>query len=285
MEKVASGYGLIEGPLWDPVLRCLYFSDVANGGVFRLTATRHVEPVIPKRRGVGGMALHRNGGLVMSGRDIAFAPLASGHQPRSLLSPADLPGAIGFNDLTTDIDGRIWVGSLAFVVFGGGDPKPGGLHVIERDGRVRTVSDGVMLTNGLGFSPDGSKLYHSDSRSELVRVYDVGANGHADTWRTFARFPRGGVPDGLKVAVDGSVWVADARRGRVAVFEPDGHPRADIIVPQPMVTSLCFGGEDMKDLYIVTGSDDGPPNSGAIWLYRSDVAGLPLHPACVALGA
>ena len=285
MEQVAAGYGLIEGPLWDPALKCLYFSDVANGGIFRLTGSGAAETVIPKRRGVGGMALHAAGGLVFSGRDIAFAPLGSGHQPRSLLSPADLPGSVGFNDLTTDIDGRIWVGSLGFVVFGGGEPKPGGLHVIELDGHVRTVSDGVMLTNGLGFSPDGSKLYHSDSRSELVRVYDVGTSGHVDTWRTFVRFPRGGVPDGLKVAADGSVWVADARRGRVAVFEPDGHPRADISVPQPMVTSLCFGGEDLKDLYVVTGSDDGPPNSGAIWRFRTEVAGLPLHPARVRLGA
>lgn len=291
MEEVAKGYGLIEGPVWDSAFKALYFSDVANGGIFRLnTADNTVTQVIEKRRGVGGMALHANGGLVFSGRDIAYAPLDSGHQPRSLLSTSDIPGAIGFNDLTTDFQGRIWVGSLAFVVFGGGDPKPGGLHIIELDGSVRTVSSGVLLTNGLGFSPNGAKLYHSDSRSELVRVYDItggvpgvsGAPGaHVDNWRSFARFPRGGVPDGLKVAVDGSVWVADARRGRVAVFDPDGHPRADIEVPAPMVTSLCFGGEDLRDLYIVTGSDGGPANSGAIYKHRTEVAGLALPPARV----
>src|SRR5262245_28843065 len=64
----------------------------------------------------------------------------------------------------------------------------------------------------------------------------------------------GSIPDGLKVAADGSVWIADARGGRVAVFGADGRHRRDIAVPRRMVTSLCFGGADMRDLYVVTGS-------------------------------
>jgi len=284
MEEVATGYGLIEGPVWDPDSQCLYFSDVANGGIYRMGPDGKVETVLERRRGVGGMALHASGGIVFSGRDIAYSPLGGPGEARSLLTLQDVPGAVGFNDLTADADGRIYVGSLCFAVFGGGEPRPGALHCIHLDGTVQTVSTGVMLTNGLGFSPDGGKLYHSDSRSELVRVYDVKPVGKLDTWRTFARFPRGGVPDGLKVAADGSIWVADARKGRVAVFDPDGHPRADVEVPLPMVTSLCWGGTDMRDLYIVTGSDGGPrPNCGTIYKLRTDVAGLPQFKARVRL--
>ena len=73
-----------------------------------------------------------------------------------LLSLDAIPGATGFNDLTTDKAGRVYVGSLAFRVFGGEAPKPGHLHVIDLDGTMRTLSDGVMLTNGLGFSPMAS---------------------------------------------------------------------------------------------------------------------------------
>jgi D-xylonolactonase len=70
----------------------------------------------------------------------------------------------------------------------------------------------------------------------------------------------------------------------VAVFEPDGAHRMDIEAPLPMVTSLCFAGDDLKDLYIVTGSDGGPePDCGAIFKTRVDVAGLPLAPARVAI--
>ena len=281
MERVAMGYGLIEGPVWDPA-RGLYFSDVINGGVNLLDRAGTVSPVIAKRRGIGGMALHASDGLVVGGRDIAVVRLADGHT-RSLLALDAIPGATGFNDLTTDRAGRIYVGSLAFRVFGGDPPKPGHLHVIDLDGTMRTLSDGVMLTNGLGFSPDGRRLYHSDARAPLVRIYDVAADGSVGPWCKFADLGAGGVPDGLKVASDGSVWVADAHGGRVVVFNADGTHRQDMPVPLPMVTSLCFGGADLRDLYIVTGSRGGPSeNCGSIFRTRVDVAGLALPPARVA---
>ena len=282
MERVATGYGLIEGPVWDAA-RGLYFSDVLNGGVFLLDRAGKVTTAIEKRRGIGGMALHEAGGLVVGGRDIAWMSLKDSSS-KSLLAQSAIPGAVGFNDLTTDAAGRVYVGSLAYKVFGGEPIKPGHLHVIDLDGTMRTLSDGVMLTNGLGFSPDGRKLYHSDARAPLVRVYDVRPDGSVGPWRKFASLGEDRVPDGLKVAADGSVWVADAHGGRVAVFNPDGSHRRDIAVPLPMVTSLCFAGDDLRDLYIVTGSRGGPnENCGSVFRMRSDVAGLALPPARVKL--
>jgi D-xylonolactonase len=272
MQEVLSGYGLIEGPVWDPG-KGLYFSDVRDGGIHLLDHTGEVTTVLPRRRGVGGIALHEKGGLVFGGRDISWSPLGEGEG--KVLLPAADTGGIGFNDLTTDARGRIWVGSLAFRVFGGDEPKPGSLHVIDLDGSMRTLAGGVMLTNGLGFSPDGRRLYHSDTRSHLVRVYDVHPDATVGPWRRFVDFE--GSADGLKVAADGSVWVADAQGGRVAVFEPDGTHRQDIPVPLPMVTSLCFGGADLRDLYIVTGSANGPTdNCGTVFRIHVDVAGQPL---------
>src|SRR5580704_8484557 len=127
MQEVATGYGLIEGPVWEAG-QGLYFSDVLNGGVYRLGLDDGVSEVIPRRRG--------GGGIVVSGRDVSYAPL-SGAEGRVLLTPAQAaPDAIGFNDLTTDAQGRIYVGSLAFRVFGGDAPKPGHLHRINLDGSV-----------------------------------------------------------------------------------------------------------------------------------------------------
>ena len=86
------------------------------------------------------------------------------------------------------------------------------------------------------------------------------------------------------VCADGSVWVADAQGSRVAVFEPDGTHRLDIAVPLPMVTSLCFGGEDLRDLYVVTGSDHGPSETcGTVFRTRVEVPGLPPAPCRVAV--
>ena len=84
------------------------------------------------------------------------------------------------------------------------------------------------------------------------------------------------------VAEDGSIWVAIAHGSRVDVFEPDGALRRSIPVSLPMVTSVCFGGADLKDLYIVTGSSGGPSeNCGTIYKMQADVAGLPLAVAKV----
>ncbi len=280
MQECASGYGLIEGPVWHETLGLL-FSDVPNGGVFRLGKDGRVSQQVPKRRGIGGMALHADGGLIMGGRDIVVTDM-DGSNMKTLLAGADTAAGVGFNDLTTDSAGRIYVGDLGFKVFGGGEPKPGFLHVIDLDGSDRVISDGIMLTNGLGFSPDGKRLYHSDARADVVRVYDVLADGSVGGWRPFAHIQKGETPDGLTVAADGSVWVALAHGGAVAVYEPDGTLRERVPVPLPMVTSVCFGGDDLQDLYVVTGSRGGPSdNCGSVFVMRAPVAGLPVAPARV----
>ena len=279
MEELGTGYGLIEGPVWDDE-RGLLFSDAMNGGVWALSGEGKVANVVPKRRGVGGMCPHADGGLVMSGRDVIFQGFDGG-RTATLLAAADAGAAVGFNDLTTDRAGRVWVGSLAYRVLAGEAPRPGHLHVIDLDGSVRTVSDGVLLTNGLGFSPDGGTLYHDDSRAGIIRAYRVTAAGEVAGWREFARVS-GGIPDGMAVAEDGSVWVAMADGGRVLVFNPDGTVRTEIPVPLPMVTSVCFGGKALRDLYVVTGSRGGPrENCGTIYRMAAPVAGLPIHPARV----
>ena len=93
MQRIATGFGLIEGPVWDPG-RGLYFSDVINGGVHLLDRAGTVSPVIAKRRGIGGMALHASDGLVVGGRDIAVVRLADGNT-HQLLSLDAIPGATG----------------------------------------------------------------------------------------------------------------------------------------------------------------------------------------------
>ena len=281
MEALATGYGLIEGPLWDDQ-RGLLFSDVLNGGVYALDADGAISTVVPKRRGIGGIAAHRNGGLILGGREVIAQPRDGGDA--QIVVPNDVTDVcIGFNDLTTDSSGRVWVGSLGYRVFANEPMRPGHLHRVDLDGSVHTVSDDVTLTNGLGFSPDGATLYHSDSRRQTVRAYSVFGDGTLSAWRAFATFTQG-IPDGLAVATDGSVWVANADGGCVAVFEPDGSKRTEIPVPLPMVTSVCFGGADLTDLYVVTGSRGGPhDNCGTIYRMRATVAGLPLAPAAISV--
>ncbi len=282
MEELATGYGLIEGPVWDDD-RGLIYSDVINGGVFCVGLDDAVTQIIEHRRGIGGMTLHENGGIVVSGRNISLKP-ADGGATQVILPDNPDGGWIGFNDITTDAKGRIYAGALSFRPVGSDDtPKPADLFLIDLDGSARKVGGDVMLTNGLGVSPDGTKLYHAESRRNRVRVYDVAENGDLGPHRSFAEV--GDItPDGLAVAVDGSVWVAMADGGRVDVFEPDGSLRRSIPCPLPMITSVCFGGRDLLDFYIVTGSrGTDRDDAGTVYRMRADVAGLPMAAAAVAI--
>ncbi len=286
METLASGYGLVEGPLWVPG-RGLMFSDVLGGGVYCLDGNDEVSCVFEHRRGIGGMALHEAGGLVVSGRNLSFKPF-DGAATATLLERDPEAGIVGFNDLTTDAAGRIYAGSLAAspVFADDREPAPGDLWLIDLDGSARKVGFEIWLTNGLGFSPDGTRLYHSDSTVGTVWCYAVLENGDLGPKEPFARVQEG-VPDGLAVAEDGSVWVALARGGHgVAVFDADGAQQDFVRIPEPMCTSLCFGGSDSKDLYIVSGSEgSGQERGGAVHRLRAPVAGCALAPARTRLPA
>jgi|GEM_PF-89371 len=284
LETLTSGYSLIEGPIWHSE-HGLLFSDVLSGGVF---AVRDgvVRQVVEHRRGIGGMAWHVDGGLVVSGRNIAFKRLLSGDPSIALFDSDEANGIIGFNDLTTDSAGRIYAGSLgASPVFADGrKPAAGDLYMIDLDGTVQMVGKDIQLTNGLGFSPDGRLLYHSDSRRRTVNCYDVHADGTLGKKQVFITTGTS-VPDGLVVSMDGRVWVALAGGGHgVAAYSADGRQSDFLRIPEPMCASVCFGGDDLKDLYIVSGSEgSGREQGGAVYRLRMDVAGVPVAPARVPL--
>ena len=284
MELLTQGYGLIEGPVWVPE-QGLMFSDVLFGGVFCLAADGSVSEVFKHRRGIGGMSLHAEGGMVVSGRNISFKPFAGGDTV-TLLDRDEPSGLVGFNDITTDASGRIYAGGLgASPVFADGrEPASADLYLIDLDGSARVVGEDIRLTNGLGFSPDGQTLYHSDSLRRAVFCYRVNSDGTLGE-KTFFAQPPAGVPDGLVVSEDGAVWVALAGGGAgVAVFNHDGSYREHIGIPHPMCTSVCFGGSDMRDLYVVSGSDDQEGDRcGGVFVTRTEVAGVQVAQAQVRL--
>ena len=276
MELITDGYGLIEGPVWMEA-EGLFFSDVIFGGVYCLKMNGEVVPVFPHRKGIGGMAPHISGGLVVSGRNVSFKPF-NGGETTMLLDRDEKSGLVGFNDITTDASGRIYAGGLGSspVFEDGREPRSENLYLIDIDGSCRVVAQDIRLTNGLGFSPGGETLYHSDSTRRTVFCYAVEDDGSLGEKKPFAVIDQA-APDGLVVSEDGAVWVALAGGGGVGVFGADGTFKELIEIDHPMCTSVCFGGERLNDLYIVSGSDglDGD-RRGGVFRIRTPVAGLPV---------
>lgn len=274
METLCFGYGLVEAPRVDAAGN-LYFSDVTGGGVFRRAPDGTIVTVVPKRRGVGGLVLHADGGVVVTGRDVVHV---RDGKTRLLLAVA---GAVGFNDLMTDAAGRVFVGSLRSGAAQIEDRVPGELWRIDGPGQGTQVYGEIAFANGVGFSPDGRTVYQSNYSAGEVLAHDLERGGTAGNRRVFARVPRGN-PDGLAVDEAGGVWVALGSGGGVARFAPDGVLEGVLHVPAPFVASLCFGGADRRDLYLATaGNTEDPARGGTVFRIRADVAGLVAPPARV----
>ena len=198
---VDGGFGLIEGPVWDSRRNGLYISDITHGGVHFVDASTLVveRDVVPHRKGIGGLSLSGDG-VVVSGRNVAWKPFSNPSQTVVLQPRDEGGGLLGFNDITTDANGRILAGGLAHRPDGtknlaGGLPTEQ-LYLIDLDGSSKVIGGGISLSNGLGFSPDGSRLYHADTPTDSVWVYDVSNGGSTfGPRRVFAEL-ESGAPDG-----------------------------------------------------------------------------------------
>jgi gluconolactonase len=264
VERIATGYALAEAPVAAPD-GGIYFSDALAGGVFHFSPARgSVETILERRRGVGGMALHADGGLVISGRDVVH--IRDG-ESRTLYSD---PAIAGINDITVDLDGHVIVGCLRFRPFAGEAPVPG--EFIRIDGTV-VLSD-VLWPNGCAFSPDGRIFYGCDYQQGRVLAVNRTNEGGFESPRTAVLSPSGAV-DGMAVDEEGCLWIALGPRASVGRFTPAGDLDTEISVDADFVASLCFAGPDRRDLYITTtGNPADQTARGGVFVTRSSAAGL-----------
>lgn len=268
LETLAYGYGLLEGPRVDSSDN-LYFSDVPNGGVYRRSPNGEVNVAVPKRRGVGGIALHADGGVVVSGKNICHV---KDGQTRILFQRDDIPG---FNDIFTDSAGQVYAGSLRSDPFKEGTRTPGELWRIVGEGKAVEMYGSVGLTNGIGFAPGEKIIYHADSAGPHLIVHDVMSDGTMKNRRTIAQMSGGTIPDGLCVDENGGIWVAVYGGRCAARYTPDGKLDQKVEVPAKAVTSVCFGGKDRRDLYIVTADNtEVPERKGTVFRTRVETPGL-----------
>jgi D-xylonolactonase len=275
LQRVTGGFGLLEGARWYDD-HGLVFSDMTRGGVHQLNG-ESVETVIPHRKGIGGLVAHADGGWVVSGRNVAHRPpVEDGIPARVLLEPqADEQF---FNDLTADGTGRVYVGAVSKDTALHTGHAPGRLYEIGLLGDVRVLAADVLTSNGLGMDPTDQYLYHVDSPRRVVWRFDTFLSDPAGTREVFVDTAEyDGVPDGLAIAVDGSLWLAIAGGSVVVAWDASGAKVQEIEVPQPLVTSVCFGGTERTSLFVLTGVDDEHPDDAGGCVYRTpaSVAGLP----------
>jgi sugar lactone lactonase YvrE len=178
-----------------------------------------------------------------------------------------VPEGARFNDGGCDPAGRFWCGTMAYDQREGA----GSMFRLDPDGSVHRCFDGVTVSNGLEWSPDGSRAYHVDTPTRRIAVADAELRDR----RPFAQV-EGGLPDGLTVDAEGGVWVALYDGGAVLRFTSEGTLDARVEVPHAgRVTACTFGGER---LYITTSREgleaDAPAAAGAVFATDTGVSGL-----------
>jgi sugar lactone lactonase YvrE len=280
-----------EGPYWDPADASLLWVDIP-AGVLHRTAIPLGETVSADVGAPVSAALPVAGGVLIARRNqlVLREPAAGGRWSERVMAQAADREEVRFNDASVDPAGRVWVGSMHIPET---DPI-GELYRLDLGGVLTALLTDVTVSNGLGWSPDGSRMYYVDSPTKRVDVfeYDPAAGALAGR-RIFADLrDADGMPDGLTVDAGGYVWVAMWGGSALRRFTPGGDLDAVVRLPVSNPTSCAFAGPDLMDLYVTTAL--GPlsdaqrlqqPLAGRLLRLRPGPAGLPSASAVASLSA
>jgi sugar lactone lactonase YvrE len=273
---------LAEGPVWDPVRQRVLWVDINGRAVH--TGTLSGDQVVPQdvltfTETVGTVVCSEAGDLLVAGARALHVVSPDGvRTPGPQLIPATKASRL--NDGTCDAAGRFLVGTLAL------DDREGEEQLMQvASDQVTVLDDDLGLSNGLGFSPDGSSFYSIDTDAGLVRIrsYDA-ATGHVGARRELLQITDGH-PDGMCVDIAGNLWIAIWGAGQVRCYSPAGEHLTTVEVAAPNTSSVAFVGPALDLLLITTASEQLTPgqlaqfpDSGKLFTCRPGVTGLPVPP-------
>lgn len=281
-----------ESPMWDAEHQEFWWTDMLAGRVFRYRPRNGSATCMAEGIHVSGFSMKQGGGMVCASHQGVFVwDEQNGYR---LLADTCNGHVLHCNDATADARGRFLFGTT----FYGPDSRAGNyplgkLFVMDNDGSLRVLDEGIHLSNGLGFSPDQRTLYYTDTAIRTIYAFDYNVEqGTVANRRIFVRVPdQEGIPDGLTVDADGYVWSAQWYGGCIVRYAPDGRIDRRIVTPAKQTSSLVFGGDDFMDIYVTTaaqsialecapegcGVDAAEGVGGPVYRYRLGVKGSPEH--------
>ena len=272
-----------EGPSWDAATQRLLWVDIPAGAVHRLDPRSGEDERFDVGQPVGAAVPAADGRIALAVSDgFAMLDTATGAIERIADVEADQPDTM-MNDGKCDPAGRFWAGTKDAA----GSRPVGALYRLGIDRSPTRILTGVAISNGLGWSPDGSTMYYIDSPTHRIDAFAFdAASGDASDRRTFLELPEElGLPDGMTVDEEGFLWVAFWDGAAIRRFDPKGRMHTEVALPVRRVTSCAFGGPDLSELF-VTSARDGlsdpelaeQPLAGGVFRIEPGVRGLPTRP-------
>jgi D-xylono/L-arabinono-1,4-lactonase len=263
-----------ENPLWHPDEGRVYWTDIPAGRLYRWDPHTGRHEQIYEGEQVGGFTIQADGSLLLFMARGAVKIWCDG-ELRTVLEEIPEERDTRFNDVIADPAGRVFCGTMP------GKDHPARLYRLDPDVKLTRVLDDIGLSNGMGFTPDRTVMYYTDTKAGTIYEFDYcQESGQLVNQRVFVKVPEGeGGPDGLTVDAEGHIWSARWGASCLVRYAPDGTEEERVRFPAKQVSSAVFGGDHYDDLYVTTAGGDNRsengPAAGALFRYRPGVNGLP----------
>lgn len=248
-----------ENPLWHPIERRLYWTDIARGRLYRYDPATGVHEQFYQDRPVGGFTIQSDGSLLLF-RDRGSIAIWRDGEIIEILSEIPAERSSRFNDVIADPVGRVFCGTMST------DANKGKLYHLDTDGSIHVLLENIGCSNGMAFTLDRKKLYYTDSFAREIYLFDYSEqDGSIRNQRIFARFDEtDGLPDGATLDKNGQLWSAMWDGSCMVRLNADGQVDTKIFFPVRKVSSVIFGGDDYSDFYITTAGGHTKHKDGAL---------------------
>ena len=268
-----------EGPIWLPGPGELWFVDIKQGMLHRLTPRTEARQSF-HLGGSPSFVVPLEDGALLLGNERSLLRVENG-TVTATVATIDMPAHNRTNDATVDARGILWFGTMD------DEERAATGRVYRFDGALREVGGACTITNGPAVSPDGRWLYHVDTLAGTIWRFDIGdGGGSLGDGTVFVRIdPADGNPDGVTVDSEGCVWVGLWGGWSLRRYGPDGTLRATVALPCANVTKVTFGGEDLRTGYVTTARAGLPedalaaqPGAGGLFTFEAPAPGIASTP-------
>jgi sugar lactone lactonase YvrE len=245
-----------EGPIWDSTQQKLYWTDCAGCKFFSYDLKSKRRDLLLDKFEVNGSALDQSGGFIFTNNSGVWFWNRKDMPVSVVSSLGGMP--LQLNDCIADPEGRLLAGSCFYSP--SAEYLLGKLFCIQPNGEVSILDEGFHLANGLAFSLDQNTLYFADSVARVIYAYAYDSMaGRVRDRRLFVKVDsNSGLPDGLTVDGEGFVWSAEWYGSCISRYDPDGKLERRIPVPAKQVSSLTFGGPELRDIFVTSAARSEP---------------------------
>jgi len=263
-----------EGPLWHPLEKRVYWTDIPTGRMFRYDPATGKHEQFYSGEIVGGFTIQADGALLLFMARGAIAVWREG-KLKYVVKEIPKERESRFNDVIADPAGRVFCGTMST------KERPGRLYRLDTDGSLTVVVEGIGVSNGMGFTLNTRQMYYTDSQALKIYLFDYEAQtGTLYNQRVFVETPANdGVPDGMTVDAQGYVWSALWDGSALYRYTPKRNEERRIPFPVKKVSSVTFGGEDLMDMYVTTAGGENKAKegkgAGALFRLKLGIAGRP----------